>query len=245
MPRKLNNAELWDALSEVGVGRDKASSPKTSTLAAAPAAGDATFTVVSATGMVANMILRVGKGSDAEIVVISSVSTNVITPKYPLEYAHNVGDDVTEQAKTVLGTIDDNGVTTDSMGQFNDILGATRRQVFGFAGGHWSPKIDFAVENLSLENIAASLGMAESAVLNVSTQYRLAANAAKFGKQMDQWFYFVGVMHDQLTNVEVRLWACEVDWTQALKQKFKRGDAAAAAVPFSVRPTSAIEYILG
>lgn len=244
MPRKNNNSELWDAISEVGVGRDTAAGAA-STIATAVAAGAATFDVVSATGMTAGKILRIGAGSDAEIVVVSSVSTNTITPKYPIAFPHAVGDAVKDQTKTILGVVTDDGVTTDADGDFNAVFGATRRAVFAFAGGHWAPRVDFMVETLSLENLAASLGMVETDVKTSGAQLRLHADASKFGKQTDQWFYWVGVLHDQLTNLEIRAWACEVDYTKALKQKFRRGDSTAAAAPFSVRPINGFEYLLG
>lgn len=248
MARKLNNAQLWNALGTVGVMREKTSTHGSSTLDGAHAAAAATITVIAATNFGDGDLIRIGSGNTMEVhAQVGAPAGQVLTLQNPLEYAHASGEVVVELAKTVLGDTDDDGVSSDAEGDFAAVYGATRRMVLAFRGGHHAPTISFNLREFALENLAFALGMTEASILGAGSAvdpYRLVQNPEKFGLALDQIVYFTGVLHDTVTNLEVRGWGCEVDWSKAGKHTFKRGDAGGAVVPVVLRPTSAIEYLL-
>ena len=245
MTRTRNNAQLWDALSVVGILRKKVTTPADTTLSADTAALAATYPVVAATNIAATDLLRVGAGSEAELTQVSSLASLVVTPVHRLEFAHDSGEVVVEMEKTDLGPTSDEGVSTEGEGDFSPIMAGTRRMVMGYQGGHYSPTVSFGLLEYALENLAVAHGMLESRKHGSGTAAvpeRLVMNPAVFGADVDAMFYFTGLLHDTLTNVEVRLWGCEVDWTGAFRKQYRR-TGGELVIPITVRVTSAIEVL--
>lgn len=241
MARGTSNAQLWSQLSQVGVGRNKTAGNAT-TITADVAAGGATFAVASATGLTAGVTVRLDTGSDSEICVVASVATLVVTPRYPVQKAHLSGVACVEQQKTNLGPTTDDGVDTDLEASMTALFAGTRRLFFGLNGEHFSPILKFGLKNFNQENLAFSLGMKESEVAGTSTSVdprRLFIDGTKLGLDVDQWLYWTGVLHDTLTNVEVQAWGVEIDWSKALKSRYKLGGDE-FVTPVESRPTSGI-----
>lgn len=242
MPRKNNNAEIWNELSEFGAIRNKTGTAGSTTLTAAAAAGATTLTVAAITNFADTDIIRIGAGNEMEVAVISGAPAgSTITLQQALVKAHANGDAVVEQAKTVLGIVTDDGVETDVDADFSPIQAATQRMVVAYVGGHFGPWFRAAIESFNLENLATSYGMKETEIIgagSAANKYRLAIDGTKLGNQLDQGFYFTGLMHDQVTNVEIQYWGVEVDWSQAGKHTFKRGEPI-PVIPIVGRATSA------
>lgn len=243
MARNRNNSQLFDALSSVGIMRTKASSPGNSTVATAFAAGAATFDLASASNFAIGDLIRVGAGSETEVTKISGLASVTVTPVHVPEFAHDAGEPVVEIEETDLGPTSDDGVETDAEGDFSPIFAGTRRMVMGFRGANYAPVIRFGLLEHCLENIATAHGMKESDVIGSGTAAipnRLVLNPAKFGLDLDTIIYFKGVLHDTLTNVLVRAWGGEIDWTKAFRMSYKR-TGGETIIPVELRVTSALE----
>ena len=243
MARNKNNAQIFDSLSSVSILRKKATTPADTTVATAFAADAATFDVASATNISAADLLRVGAGSEAELVKVSSIASVTVTPVHTPEFAHDALEDVVEMEATDLGPPGDDGVETDAEGDFSPIFAGTRRMVMAYRGGHYAPLLRFTLLEQALENWCVAHGMAESLIKGSGTSavpHQLALNPASFATELNNMFRFAGVMHNTTTNIQVTVWGAEIDWTKAMRQTFRR-TGGETLIPIEIRCVSAIE----
>lgn len=244
MARNRNNSQIFDALSSVGIMRLKASTPGDTTVQTAFAAGVTSFDVAAIANFASGDLIRVGSGSEQEVAKINGAPAgNTITVTHAMAFAHDAAEDVEEIEETDLGPTTDDGVETDAEGTFEGIFAGTRRQVMAYRGAQYAPVIRFSLLETCLENLAVAHGMTEAQVTGSGTSatpHRLVLDPAKFGLDINAVFYFKGLMHDTLTNVLVRAWGCEVDWTKAFRGAYRR-TGGETAYPVEVRVTSAIE----
>jgi hypothetical protein len=241
MARTQRSGELFAAISAIGIIKDKTTSFGNTTLTAALSAGGTPLVVAAITNFADTDLIRIGAENEYEVATINGAPSGLnIIPLYPTAFDHQSGDAVVEVQKVKLGESVDGGVKFSGMGgDFNAIQAATRRMVYGFIGGHVAPEISFSILNMNLENLATSLGMLETRIQTASSRDRLVLDASKFGEIAPNiGFYFTGVRKDG-KNVEVQAWGCEADWTKAIEFAMARGESA--PVPFTIRPTSALQ----
>lgn len=217
-----------------------------STLSVAAAAGATTITVASSTNFADGDYFLIGTNETMEIAQQSGAPAgSVITLRSPLAYAHVIGEVVKEVARTILGDVTDDGVDcTPAEGDFNLINAATKRGPVGYLMGHIAQLIEFGIEHYNLDNLAAALGIPETAITGTgvaATPHSLNILPDSFSTAIDAAWFFTGVRKDGM-NVEVQAWGVEVDPTGLGSLKFARGQVT--PVRFRLRPTAGMRALL-
>ena len=244
--RLYKKAELFSDLREVGYIREATGTHGATTLNGAVAKGATTITVTSATNFADGDIIIIDSGESMEIAQQSGAPAgNVITLRTALAMAHATGVAVLEGARTKLGDVTDDGVDcSPGEGDFNMIAAATKRGPVGYLAGHIAQLVEFGIEHLNLENVAAALGIPETAITGSGTAaapHSLNLLPDDFATAADAAWYFTGVRKDGM-NVEVQLWGVEVDPTGLGALKFARGQVT--PVRFRLRPTAGMRALL-
>lgn len=245
MARLYKKAELFSDVKEVGYMREATGTHGDTTLTAAAAKGATTLTVTAIINFADADFILIGTNEGQEVAQISGAPAGVtITLRSPLALAHANAETVKEATKTKLGDLTDDGVdTTLAEGDFNAIMAANRRPPAGYLPGHIAQLLEFAIEHLNLENIAAALGIPEANVTGSGTAAApttLNILPDDFATASEAAWYFSGVRKDG-TNVEVQAWGVEVDPTGIGAIKFARG--APAPVRFRLRPTAGMRAL--
>ena len=232
MARLLTNADIWSHVTAVGVLRDVSGGMTSTVAVAATAKGDTSIEVAAIGTLTTDDPFRVGDDNNEEVGFVESVSSNVITTKNELAFAHEIGEALVEQERTVLGQLTDDGVDVEHQADRNQINAATRRERLGFLIGNTNDRVTFALRNHSLENIMAAMGVPEGNIGGAGT----AADSSTADLTHDDWdtvenqaFYFTGALKNG-TTVEVHLWRTEMDPNSTIS--YVRGQAA--DIPFAL-----------
>lgn len=246
MTRLYKKAELFSDLKEVGYMREAPATHGDTTLNAAFAAGVSAITVAAITNFSDGEYFLIGTNETMEIAQVSGApSGNTINLRSPTAYAHASGEVVKEVARTKLGDITDDGVDcTPAEGDFNLIPAATKRGPVGYLMGHMAQLIEFGVEHLNLDNVAAALGIPETAITGSGTPtapHSLNILPDNFSTAIDAAWYFTGVRKDGM-NVEIQAWGVEIDPSGLGALKFARGQVT--PVRFRLRPTAGMRALL-
>lgn len=128
------------------------------TVAAANAAGAATVTVASATGIAAGKSFRYGSGELIERVEVASVAALVVTLVKPLARDHAAADAFVEQTGYNLGAVK-GAITPTQATTVTDVTSALQRLVFQRVEGFETITIDATVHGFTLENFAVAMGI--------------------------------------------------------------------------------------
>jgi hypothetical protein len=251
MARTLRKAELWSHVTQVGVIRPVTTTPGSTTVATANAAGAVTLVVVDGTTNFTNGDpLIIGNAEQMEVNAIEAAPNNTEPLKYPLFRVHAVGETMIEAVKIVLGDVSDEGVTAGvSGGDFNPVKSATKRLVQAYLIGHIEEVVEFKVENWNLENLASAMGVSDVPQATTgpitgagvaADPYRLVLDGTNItaGPPIVQAFYFTGALKGG-GAVEIQAWGAEVDPT-ALTAQYQRGQPS--YIPFRIRPTAGLSF---
>ncbi|MFA6044192.1 MAG: hypothetical protein WC718_04350 [Phycisphaerales bacterium] len=240
MARTNSNAELWKALSQFGQMTDKSTGPTTlrTTVAVASVVGAATCKMAAKTGAstAGGDYLRIGSPGVMEVVKTEGASTNMpLVSK--LAYAHAAAEVVRELDRTILGDLSDDGVQLEVTADRTRIDAATRRHAYDHNINHTDYTVTVALENLSDQNVAASLGMADSVVHGAGTSspldpYVVDMTPATLNTQNPVHYWARGTLGNGNT-VEIQFWDCKVDPTKTIT--FARGQDAPAQLVFNAQ----------
>ena len=235
MPRLNHKGEYWSHLDLAEIIRDEVSTPGDTTVDAAASQGATTIDVVAATNFTDGDLVRIGVRDRLEINQIEGAPATTMPLRFPLAYAHAIGEEFKENVASDMGNVADAGVRVTFSGDHNPVTAATKRLTTAYLTGHAELMAEFELLGMALENIAVAVGMPESAVLGSGTTaapYTLAITADDFNTENDLSWRFTGARKDGAI-VLVDLWACEVDFS-ALNFALQRG----ATAPIPVRPKS-------
>jgi hypothetical protein len=246
MPRLYKKAELFSDLKEVGYMREATATHGDTTLTAAAAAGATSLTVAAIANFADGDYFLIGTNEGMEIAQVSGTPAgSTINLRSPLALAHANGEVVKEVTRTKLGDVTDDGVDcSPGEGDFNMIPAATKRGPVGYLMGHIAQLVEFGIEHLNLDNLAAALGIPETNITGSGTAaapHSLNVLPDSFSTAIDAAWYFTGVRKDGM-NVEIQLWGVEVDPTGLGALKFARGQVT--PVRFRLRPTAGMRALL-
>lgn len=246
MPRLNRKSELWSHITSVSALRDQPTSPGSTTLSAAAAAGATSLTVAAITNFAVTEPIRVGRGEETEYVRIHpstapSGSTITLDPSTPLRYAHAVGDPVVELVATDVGHVADGGLDLELAGSIEDVNAATQRMLFGQLTGFLDIMASFGLLGYNVENIAFALGLSEATrVLGAGTAgdpRTLTVDMTNTLEVNDIALQFLGARKDG-TSVRITAMACELD--PSLQFTMQRGSKL--ILPIKANSTGGLLY---
>jgi hypothetical protein len=253
MARTLRKAELWSHVTQVGVIREKTGTHGSTTVKTGAGGVAAAVSIpVTASANFADLdILMIGDAEQMEINGEEGAAADPLALKYPLFRAHPAGEPIVTGIKTVLGDIDDSGVTAGvSGGDFNAVKSATKRLVQAYLIGHLEEVIEFKVENYNLENLATAMGVSDTPAATAgpitgagiaADPWRLVLDGTNIGiagVPIVQAFYFTGALKGGGV-VEIQAWGAAVDPT-AFTAQYQRGQPA--LLPFRIRPCAGLSF---
>lgn len=241
MTRLNHKGEYWSHLDSVELLRDQATTPGSTTVDTDAAVGDTSIGVASTTNFTDGDIIRIGERDRLEINQLEGAIADPLLLRFPLAYPHLAADaqPVVEQQAFDLGNILDAGARITFSGDHNPVNAATKRLVTAYLTGHAEIMAEFELLGFALENLAVSLGMAESFVLGSGTSAApttIAITADDFNTENDLSWRFTGATK-QGEVVLLDLWATENDFS-AVNFQMQRGTPA--PVPVRAKATSGL-----
>ena len=239
MPRLNHKGEMWSHLDQVDIIRDQPSTPGSTTVDTIASAGDTTIGVAAITNFTDGDLVRIGVRDTLEINQIEGAPNTTMPLRFPLMYAHAVGDVFVEQLASDLGNIADAGVRISFSGDHNPVTAATKRLTTAYLTGHAEIMAEFELLGYALENWAVALGMPESSVVGSGSSaapYTIPITADDFNTENDLSYRFTGARKDA-SIVLVDIMACEVDFS-AVQNALQRGQPA--PIPVRAKATSGV-----
>jgi hypothetical protein len=229
-----NKNSLLKSLSTVLLTRDLVGGGST-TLNGAVAKGASVITLTSATNFSIGDTIRVGSGSQTELVVLVAGQTSPsFATAEPLGKAHLTGEVAVEQTAYDLGDITDAGVDAAVSREQSDVVVATRRLVYTILRGYGDIDAGFTLPGLSIENLAFALGIPITAVVGTGVSSvdpkSLVTDLNNISTEQNTSLICLGVMMDG-TPVRVELWGADPDYT-ALSINLRRGSLAGVPARF-------------
>lgn len=217
MARTNTNAELFKALSQFGMITDKSTGAATlnTTVASASVVGAATIKLAAKTGAstAGGDYVRIGPSGVMEVAKLEATPSTNMPLVSKLAYAHAAAETVRELTRTDIGDLSDDGVAQDVSADRTRIDAATRRHGYDYNINHTEYKVTVSLENLSNENVAAALGMADSVVHGAGTTadpYVVDMTPNTLDTQEPVHFWARGTLGNGNT-VEIQWWDCRVD----------------------------------
>jgi len=178
--------------------------------------------------------VRIGNSGSMDIGTIETASTSMVL-KSVTAYAHTTAEAVVELTRTNLGDLDDNGVQYDVVADRTRIDAATRRHGYDHHINHTEFKVTVALENLSVENMLAALGIPDTNIHGAGTvadPYVADGTPDDFDSIEPVHFYARGTMGNGDT-VEVQFWDCRIDPSKSMA--FARGQDVPAPLVFNAQ----------
>lgn len=208
--RNNNSGEVYRDLDEAGYIRDVAAGAST-TLSAAVLAGAATFSVVSAVGIIAGDLLRIDSNDKIEEVVVDSVAANVITPRDVIEFDHTAGMAVVEREKVNTGDVTDQGVAVQTTESSNTLNSSTKKGKILRLVSNAEHTFGWSVHNHSLENVAIAHGIPETRITGGTggKPKRLVVSHKALSTLKNVSVYFIGTREDG-KKVELQGWGADL-----------------------------------
>lgn len=236
MARLNTNAEQWKALTQFGAMIDTTGTALSTTLSAAEAKGQEELSVAAVTNGVAGDYVRVGDDANYEVAQIEATASGpAFTMKSPIAYAHDSGEAVVELTRTDLGDLSDDGVSIEAIADRERIDYATRRHYGDWNIRHTDGRVTVNLENLSPENMAIVMGIADSKVLGAGTTSDPSVTDWT-PDDMDAidpiHFWGRGTLGNGQT-VEVQFWDCRIDPSKTVQ--LARGQDAPMQLSFNTR----------
>lgn len=231
MARTLTNAELFDRVKTVYVGRTPDSPSGDTTTDTALSDGDTTVSVADETGFSDGDYVRIHKNEDLEFHEVASTSSGQITLVSPIAFDHDSGVVVKSQERVELGEVTDDGINVEGNPTRNEITVATQKRPYAWLLQMMGRQMTFDLENYNLENLALALGIDEGNITGSGTAsdpHVLHENAADMMADNQRTLIFEGALKDG-TIVEVRGFHARMDPTRTLNLVSGQG----VPVPFS------------
>lgn len=236
MTRLNTNAELWKALTQWGRMSDLTSTGLTTTLSAAEAVGQSTIGVAAVAGGAAADYVRIGDDKNYEVAQIEATASGpAFVMKTPIAYAHDSGEAVVELTRTDLGDISDDGVSVEPVGDRERVDFATQRHYGDYNIRHTDYRVTASLENMSPENIAAVMGIADANVLGAGTTadpHVTDWTPDNIDSIDPMHFWARGTLGNGQT-VEVQFWDVRVDPSKTIQ--LARGQDAPMQLAFNSR----------
>lgn len=245
MARLNRKSELWSHLTSVSVLRDQPTSPGSTTLSSAIAAGVMVLPVAAITNFAVGEPIRLGRGEETEYVRVHNSTApsggNItLEASTPTRYAHPIGDPVVELVATDPGHIEDGGVTLDLNGSVEDVNSATQRMLLGQLTGFLDIAFNFGLLGFNVENLALALGMNETRVLGTGGATSPRTLTVDFSRALevnDIALQFLGARKDG-ASVRITAMACEID--PSIQFTMARGSKL--AIPVKGNSTGGLLY---
>jgi hypothetical protein len=214
MARLNTNAEVWSVLTQFGVMRDSTGFTALALSTVDEAAGSTAVTLSAAsTTLSTGDYIRIGPTGGAEIAKVSALSTDTITLSWPLGETKSAGTAVALVTRVDLGDLTDDGVALEIQTEFNTINAGTQRNAYVHHVAHTDAVANIGLENISWENLLASVGDLESNIAGSGT----AANPTVVHWLPDNFdtvkpiaFWCRGALKDG-TGVELIFHDCDID----------------------------------
>lgn len=218
MARLNTNAELWATLTQFGVIRDSTVAALALASTVAPAAGSTSVILSSAaTGLSTGDEIRLGPTGGAQVALVVAISTTGATDalsfRSPLAEALLGGSPVVKVTRTDLGDLMDDGVQLEVQSDIQTINAATQRNAYAHHVAHTDGLVTVGLENISWENLLASVGDDEANIKGGTT----ASDPTVVDWLPDNFdtvkpihFYAQGTLKDG-TSVEVQFFDCDID----------------------------------
>lgn len=229
------NGKVFDALTEVGVMVDGASS---GAVASGGTAGTKSITlgVGEGAGFAQGDWVRFGSGSTVEFHQVESVATDTLTMRTNFYRNIAAATAVQEQVPTSLGGIAPAGVTLNIAGTITRLRDATSRLEIGARPGNAQVSMTFGMIEVILANLAYALGIDQAQI----TGGRLPIHGGNLGLTQLDGVYLTGVLVDG-TNFRATCWGNNLDIAQVNLLFNNSGDAS--AVPITLKPTSGLQLL--
>jgi len=162
MTRRLSNLDVLRRMTGVFWLSDSATTGTTDATAA-----KGTKDVTVGTGEGANFTagdeVRIGaNGDNAELAVIESIATDVLTMKLPLSRAIASGETVTKLTPVDVGATDENGVQYTPNQNLDDIEAGTQLDIYLSEPGPLVRELNFNLRDFNPENLAVVFGIDET-----------------------------------------------------------------------------------
>jgi hypothetical protein len=215
MARLNTNAEVWSVLTQFGVMRDSTGFTALALSTVAEPAGSTGIALsAGSTTLSTGDYIRIGPTGGAEIGKIDSLSTaGVIGLSWLLAEDKLAGAAVVRVDRTDLGDLSDDGVAMEIQTEFNTINAGTQRNAYVHHVAHTDSLANIGLENISWENLLASVGDLESNISGGGT----AASPTTVHWLPDNFdtvkpiaFWCQGALKDG-TGVEVIFHDCDID----------------------------------
>jgi len=236
MARSNTNAELFKALSQFG---RMATSTATFDMevSATSSVGASTFTVATSTIASTGSYVQIGVSGSYDVGKIEALSTadTGFTLHSKAAYIHSTGEHAIALSRTNLGDLDDNGVQHDVAADRTRIDAATKRHGYDHNINHTEYKVTVALENLSVDNVAAALGIPDAGVTGAGSTadpYVTDMTPDDFDTISPVHFWARGTMGNGNT-VEIQWWDCRIDPSKSVQ--LARGQDAPMSFSFNAQ----------
>lgn len=234
---KPTNGKVFTSLEEVGFFVPETTTALNSTVAAATAAaGQKTLELAAVTNAVSGEAVKIGVDDNAEFHDIDSVGAPNIVLRTNLLRDQIVGTPVVEQKRVPFAAVSEEGVAFETGGETTPIRIATSPTSLGTRPGAAFMSVVFAVVEITLSQLAYTLGIDQAAIAS----NRLPLIGALIGKTPIEGLYLRGLCQDGST-FEMRFWGCTqsvTEWAITLSNQ-----GALTSAPFRLRPASGIQVL--
>jgi len=236
MARTNTNSELWKALSQFGMMVESTATFDLE-VSATSSVGQDSFTVVTSTAASTGSYVQIGVTGSYDVGKIEALSTADVgfTLHSDAAYTHSTGEHAIALSRTNLGDLSDDGVAFDVAADRTRIDAATRRHGYDYNINHTEYKVTVALENLSNENILASVGIADASVHGAGSTADPSVmdwTPASLDTQSPVHFWARGTLGNGNT-VELQWWDCRVDPSKTIT--LARGKDAPAQLVFNAQ----------
>lgn len=221
--------KVWDALSEIGIFAREGTS---TTLNGAVNAGATTIVLASGASFANGDWIEISNPAGTQYTQLKDKSTNNFDLTIPVYRGVASGVTIRKVTMVPFAATGPNGVTFGGTVTSEDLLDATKALPIATRIGAATLSFAFSVTDLTPENIARALGVAESAVADGS----LAALASNVGLANIDGVYLKGATKDGSTTLAIAA-GCQNSLANFTSTWTNQGQAE---LPMSLTPTSCI-----
>ena len=214
---------------------DQPTTPGTTTLTAAAAAGATSLTVASISNFSANEPIRIGDGEECEPSTVSGTPSGfTINLSRALQKDHAIGQSVVEQVTTRYMVPEAAATRIAFQRESSEIFTADQRLLHALLRGYGSIRMNTRFTGLNMYNLCLMLGVPSTELNGTGASnvdpLSLVTTGAQFGTLNNASIIINGVRNDG-ANLRFELWGVAFDYSQA-QVPLALGNLA--AVPLSV-----------
>ncbi len=228
--------EMLNRITDFLVHVDQPTTPGSTTLTAAAAAGATSITVAAITSFAANEPIRIGTGEEVEVNAVSGTPTgNTINLQRALQKNHASGEAVVEQVAYRYMVPEATSTQLQWQRESADQFTADQRLVHVVLKGFGSQRLSTRFTGLSMYNLCLALGIPIGTLVGTGASatdpLALVTTGAEFGTLQNASIIVNGVKNDS-TNIRWELWGVAFDYAN-LSIPISTGTTL-AAVPLNV-----------